>query len=241
MISWYKNRVCLNVLANSLVNAKEVYNAAEGFVLVGLLSSNYSSVQEAVESVKEYQGMCHQAISIGLGGGNPNQWKMVSDISTQVQPAHINQVFSAVSYTRAKNPDAFINALVSPTEEVGMVNISVGPLSKDLPKAIIPIETAIAMVKEMGGNSIKFFPMNGLKSLDSYQAVAKACADMDFGLEPTGGIDLENFEQILRIAIDAGVPKIIPHVYSSIIGPDKSTNIKDVSKLMEIIIRVLGS
>ncbi|GJM78912.1 hypothetical protein HMSSN139_14080 [Paenibacillus sp. HMSSN-139] len=42
-----------------------------------------------------------------------------------------------------------------------------------------------------------------------------------FALEPTGGIDLANFEAILRIALEAGVPQVIPHVYTSII--DKAT------------------
>ncbi|HBX06307.1 MAG TPA: 2-dehydro-3-deoxyphosphooctonate aldolase, partial [Leclercia adecarboxylata] len=45
--------------------------------------------------------------------------------------------------------------------------------------------------------------------------VAEACARHDFWLEPTGGIDLENYEEILQIALDAGVSKIIPHIYSS--------------------------
>jgi uncharacterized protein (TIGR03581 family) len=47
--------------------------------------------------------------------------------------------------------------------------------------------------------------------------VARACAEHDFWLEPTGGIDLENFEPIMEIALEAGVSKIIPHIYSSII------------------------
>jgi hypothetical protein len=34
--------------------------------------------------------------------------------------------------------------------------------------------------------------------------VAEACARHDFWLEPTGGIDLENYGEILQIALDAG-------------------------------------
>ncbi|MDI5754392.1 KDGP aldolase, partial [Salmonella enterica subsp. enterica serovar Montevideo] len=43
-------------------------------------------------------------------------------------------------------------------------------------------------------------------------------------LEPTGGIDLENFAEILHIALDAGVSKIIPHIYSSIIDKVSGNN-----------------
>lgn len=59
--------------------------------------------------------------------------------------------------------------------------------------------------------------MGGLKHRAEFEAVAKACAAHDFWLEPTGGIDLENYSEILKIALDAGVSKIIPHIYSSII------------------------
>jgi uncharacterized protein (TIGR03581 family) len=102
-----------------------------------------------------------------------------------------------------------------------MVNLATGPLSSQAPAAIVPIETAIALLKDMGGSSIKFFNMKGLDHIEEYKAVAKACAEYDFYLEPTGGIDLENFQEIVQIAVDAGVKKIIPHVYSSII--DKTT------------------
>ena len=86
----------------------------------------------------------------------------------------------------------------------------------------------------MGADSLKFFPMGGLKVADELKAVAEACARHDFILEPTGGIDLDNFEQIMKIILDAGVPRVIPHVYSSII--DKATGNtrpEDVAALMD--------
>ena len=54
-------------------------------------------------------------------------------------------------------------------------------------------------------------------------------------LEPTGGIDLANFEEICRIAIDAGVKRIIPHVYTSIIdSATNNTRVEDVNTLYTI-------
>ena len=92
----------------------------------------------------------------------------------------------------------------------------------------------------MGGSSVKFYPMNGLAHKEEYRAVAKACAEMDFILEPTGGIDLDNFEEIVQIAVDAGVKKIIPHVYSSIIdqktGDTKPEDVKKLYHMMENIL-----
>ena len=241
MANWYKDQVCLNVLAKNVENAKEIYKAAEGHVLVGVLSANYDSVTSAIEDMKMYQNALDNNISVGLGGGNPAQWKMVAEISEILKPEHSNQIFSAVGYTRAKiGESGMINALVSPSGTPGMVKISTGPLSSKAIAAIIPIETAIAMIKEIGGNSVKYFPMKGLTTKDEYIAVANACAKDDFMLEPTGGIDLSNFEEIVKIAKEAGVKRIIPHVYSSIMDEEGKTKVTDVGILMEIIKKIYG-
>lgn len=221
--NYLEERLCLNVLANSVENAKECYDAADGHVILGVLSKNYSSDAAAIEDMKKYASATNNALSVGLGAGDPNQSQMVSRISKELQPQHVNQVFTGVGTSRALlgQNDTVINGLVSPTGKVGLVNIATGPLSSKAPAAEVPIETAIQLLKDMGGSSIKYFPMKGLAHKEEYQAVAKACAENDFYLEPTGGIDLENFEEIVQIAVDAGVKKIIPHVYSSII--DKET------------------
>lgn len=169
------------------------------------------------------------------------QSQMVSRVSKVLKPQHVNQVFTGVATSRALlgEDETVINGLISPTGKVGLVNIATGPLSSQQPAAEVPIETAIALLKDMGGTAVKFFPMKGLKHKDEYEAVAEACAKYDFNHEPTGGIDLDNFEEILQIAVDAGVKKIIPHVYSSIIGDDGLTRPEDVKKLYEIVKKVL--
>ncbi|KPA54428.1 MULTISPECIES: 2-dehydro-3-deoxy-phosphogluconate aldolase [Photobacterium] len=234
---FYKNRVCLNVLAGSIDNAAEIYDAAEGHVLVGVLSKNYPDVQTAVEEMKKYSDKINNAVSVGLGAGDPNQSMMVSLISQHIQPQHINQVFTGVATSRALvgQDQSIVNGLISPTGTVGMVKISTGPLSSCNKEAIVPVESAIAMLKDMGGSSVKYFPMGGLETREEFAYVAKACAEQDFWLEPTGGIDLENFEEIMQIALDAGVTKIIPHIYSSIIDKETgNTRPEDVRTLLEM-------
>ncbi|TRZ40129.1 oxo-acid lyase [Niallia circulans] len=236
---FYKNRVALNVLANSVENAKEVFEAAKGYVLVGVLSKDYSTVEEAVTAMKEYGKEIDEAVSIGLGAGDNRQAAVVAEIAKYYSGSHINQVFPSVGATRANlgEKDSWINSLVSPTGRAGYVNISTGPVSAaHEEQAIVPIKTAIALVRDMGGNALKYFPMKGLSSEDEFRAVAKACGEEGFALEPTGGIDKENFEPILRIALEANVPQVIPHVYSSII--DKTTgktNVEDVCELLETV------
>ncbi|TQI68499.1 KDGP aldolase [Clostridium sp. KNHs216] len=238
-INYYHHRVCLNVLAGSLKNAEEIYRAAEKHVEVGVLSASYPDVPSAVEDMKKYMDVLEGNLSVGLGGGNPAQWKAVAEIAKEVKANHFNQVFSAVGYTRANvgNESSHINALVSPSGTAGMVKISTGPLSKDCEQpAVIPVDTAIAMIREMGGNSIKFFPMGGLKCREELKAVAQACAGNHFILEPTGGISPDNFREIMEIILQAGVEKIIPHVYSSIIDKESgNTKIDAVKNLLSVV------
>lgn len=239
---FYKDRVCINVLANSIENAKEIYDAIDGHILVGLLSKNYPTVEAAVEDMKLYAKEINNAVSVGLGAGDPNQWKMVAEISKELQPPHVNQVFTGVGYTRALlgQNETLVNALISPCGKVGYVKISTGPLSSKAEDGIVPVETAIEILKDMGASSAKFFSMNGLKTIEEYKALAEACAKQDFILEPTGGIDLDNFEEILTIALKAGVKKVIPHLYTSIV--DKATGntkVEDIMKIYEIIKRVV--
>jgi uncharacterized protein (TIGR03581 family) len=225
---FYKERAALNVLANSVENAKEVFEAAEGHVLVGVLSKDYSTVEEAVKAMKEYGKEIDEAVSIGLGAGDNRQAAVVAEIAKSYAGSHINRA-------NLGEKDSWINSLVSPTGKVGYVNISTGPVSAAHDEqAIVPVKTAIALVRDMGGNALKYFPMKGLSYEEEFRAVAYACGEEGFALEPTGGIDKENFETILRIALEADVPKIIPHVYSSIIDQKTGkTKVNDVRELLE--------
>jgi len=236
--NYLENRICLNVLANSVENAKDCYEAAEGHIVLGVLSKNYPTDEAAIEDMKKYAAATNNALSVGLGAGDPNQSQMVSRISKELQPQHVNQVFTGVGTSRALlgQNETIVNGLVSPTGKVGIVNIATGPLSSQTPAGEVTIETAIRLLQDMGGSSIKFFPMKGLAHIEEYKAVAEACARYDFYLEPTGGIDLENFEEIVQIAVDAGVKKIIPHVYSSIIDSTTGdTRPEDVKTLLGMI------
>lgn len=239
---FYRGRTALNVLAKDVTNAKEIFAAAEGHVLVGVLSKDYKTVEEAVAAMKQYGQEIEDAVSIGLGAGDNRQAAVVAEIAKHYPGSHINQVFPAVGATRANlgEKDSWINSLVSPSGRVGYVNISTGPISAAQNElAIVPVASAIALVRDMGGNALKYFPMQGLSLEEEYRAVAKACAEADFALEPTGGIDMDNFEAILQIALEAGVQQVIPHVYSSIIDKESGqTRIQDVRDLLAIMKRL---
>lgn len=239
MSIYYKNQLCLNCLCKDLKNAQDIMKVMDGHVLIGLLSADYASAEDAVNEMMKYQVALNGQISVGLGGGDPNQWKMVAEIASKLKPAHVNQIFPAVGYTRANCENSHINALVSPSGKPGSVKISTGPISRNKDAAQVPAATAIAMIREMGGNSLKFYPMGGLKCKDELIAVAKACAEADFILEPTGGITTDNLEEILSIILDAGVKQIIPHVYTSIMDDMGCTKLSEVEKITAIFKKLL--
>ncbi|MED3550941.1 2-dehydro-3-deoxy-phosphogluconate aldolase [Cytobacillus praedii] len=240
---FYKGRVSLNVLANSIQNAKNIFQEMDGHVLIGMTASNFPSAESAAKVIEEYGKEIDHAISIGLGNGDNRQAKVVATIAKLYPVTHINQVFPYVGITRAnlEEKNSWINSLVSPTGKAGFVNISTGPISStNKEKAIVPIKAAISLVRDMGGNALKYFPMDGLSCEEEFRMVAQACGEEGFSLEPTGGLNKENFESILRIALEANVRQVIPHVYSSIINRESGgTNLDDIRELYKIMKRLV--
>ena len=240
-IKFYNGRVALNVLAKDLENALAVYEAAEGHAVVGLLSKKYNTVEEGVKEVQEYLGKLG-VVSVGLGAGDPSQFEKAALIAAQTDPGHVNQVFTGAGYAAGALKASgfsrtYINVLMSPTGEPGRVKISTGELSEKEKAAIVDVDTAVAMLKDMRAHSVKFFPMGGLKSLEELKEVAKASERGNLELiEPTGGIDLENFEEILKVCVESSIPRIMPHIYGSIIDKETGlTRVEDIKKLYEIV------
>lgn len=64
-INFYRNRVAINVLAKDIANAREIFDAAEGHAVIGVLSAQFSSVDEDPE-VKRWMAEI-PSISVGLG------------------------------------------------------------------------------------------------------------------------------------------------------------------------------
>lgn len=236
-VRFYKDRVAVNLLAGSLENAKEINDALDSHAIIGVLSKNFDDVESGVAHVEKYMKELG-VVSVGLGAGDPKQWNKAMKIAGETKPGHVNQVFTTAPCTKGYligkgDDDTIVNALISPTDDVNKVKISTGPYSADAQEAIVDVNTALMMLKDSGVDSIKFFHMKGNKYIENLKVVAKASVEIGIPvIEPTGGITVENFEEILKVCIDAGCQKIIPHVYSSII--DKETGMTEVDKVKEI-------
>ena len=239
-INFYKDRVALNCLVKDIKNAKEVAEAIDGHAALGVLSKQFNSAEEGIEVVREYLKEVPATISVGLGAGDPTQWEKAAKISAATNPGHVNQVFTSAPIAKGMlmangHTDTRVNSLMSPTGVVGKVKISTGALSESGEAVLADVETAVMMLKDMQVDAVKFFPMGGLKSIEELKAVAAACAKYDIMLEPTGGITKENFREILKVCLDAGVNKVMPHVYNAIINENGETVVEDVKELYEII------
>ncbi|MFD7525578.1 KDGP aldolase [Paenibacillus chitinolyticus] len=231
----------LNVLAKTAENAKQIVEAAEGRVYVGLMVKNFPSVDEAVKTVEEFQA-AGVPVSVGLGAGDPAMWSKVVDVSVRTKPAHVNQVFPAAGYTLGAmravgSEDTLVNALITPSGTAGQVRIATGPTSVSFENDTISCEAAAAMLAEIGVHSVKFYPIGGTKHLDELAAMVKASVAQGIKIfEPTGGIDIDTIGKVVEVCAENGAEIIIPHVYTSIIDSATGlTRIEDVKELMRAI------
>ncbi|WP_432403815.1 2-dehydro-3-deoxy-phosphogluconate aldolase [Wukongibacter sp. M2B1] len=244
-IKFYKDKVAINFLAKDAENGKEIYDAIEGHTAVGVLSKQFKDHKEGVTYVRNFMEKV-PCVSVGLGDGDPYQGIKAAIIASKTNPGHVNQVFTSAGFASGalnanEHNDTAINVLISPTGTVGKVRINTGPLSSKQNDAIIDVETALAMILDMEAHSVKFYPMGGKKSIKELEYVANACSKMGIAMiEPTGGINLDNFEEILKVCLDSGIEKVMPHVYGAAIDKETGkTRVDIVEKLYEIVKRIV--
>lgn len=232
-----KPKIHLNLLARDVENAKQIHALADGRVLVGVLVKAFPSAEEAITAVKQYQ-QAGVPVSVGLGAGDPTQWKKVAQVAVQTQPDHVNQVFPAAGYTlgglqAVGNSHTIVNALIAPGGEPGKVRVTTGPISSNLSE-VVSCDAAAAMLAEIGVHSVKFYPVNGLEKLDEIKAMAQAAVRYGIPVfEPTGGIDAPTIRSIVQVCLEAGVEHVIPHIYTSIV--DKETGLTRLDQVEELL------
>ena len=68
-IQFYKNKVAVNVLAKDIENAKEIVEAIDGHVAVGVLSKQFNTAEEGIIEVEKWLKEI-PTVSVGLGEGD---------------------------------------------------------------------------------------------------------------------------------------------------------------------------
>lgn len=225
-IPFYKDKFAINLLAKDLDNALEISEQVDGHMLVGVLAKDFDTIEACADRVRKYLKKLPN-VSVGMGGGDPAQAPRAAQVAALTNPGHVNQTFTGAMFTEglltgAKCFDTITNCMMYPTGTVGMVQISTGAVSDKHEKGIVSVETAACMLRDVGVPSVKFFNMHGLKHIEELKALAEACAKYGVPIvEPTGGLDPDNVAQVVKVCLDAGVERVIPHIYTSIV--DKAT------------------
>lgn len=234
-LDFYKDKVIVNLLAKDLDNAVEATNVLDGHALVGVLTKNYPTVEACVADVKAYMKKLPN-VSVGLGAGDPKQWKMVAEVAALTDPGHANEVFTGAMYCQGALAAAgcthtVVNCLISPTGIPGKVKISTGPVSSECRDLIVDVEDAMNLMRDLGLPSIKYYDIHGTAHLEELKVVAQAAVKAGIPImEPTGGLGPDNVKEIVKICYNAGCERIIPHVYTSIIDKETKRTRADLTK-----------
>ncbi|MCI1589947.1 MULTISPECIES: KDGP aldolase [Heyndrickxia] len=234
-----QQKVIFNVLAKDITNAIDIVKVAGDRILVGLMVKSFPDEQSIINEVKLYKEQ-HIPVSVGLGAGDPTQWKKVADVSVKTIPDHINQVFPASAYTlgrmeEVRSSETIINALIEPSGIPGKVMISTGPNSSKW-RETVSVGLAASMLADIGVDSVKFYPIDGDQRLDEVAEMVKAATGAGIKVfEPTGGITLENVERIVQTCLENGAQIVIPHLYTSLVDKDSGeTRIGDIERLISM-------
>lgn len=226
----YHRAVLINIQCSNFDDALQAAKRFPG-TLVGVMAKSYACLQQGIDFAHQLRN-AGIMVSAGLGDGCPGQWERALQLALGAKTEHLNQVFPAAALSQKAleqaGVDTCVNALIRPSGRPGLVNISTGPLSEQSAEAVVPAETAAAMLSEVGVRSLKFFPMWGIKALPEAIALAKAAARYNMILEPTGGLTPENVGPIVAALLDAGATHIIPHLYGSL--KDTATGGLDMGK-----------
>jgi 2-dehydro-3-deoxy-phosphogluconate aldolase len=232
--------VKLNVLAANAENAKQIVEAAEGNIYIGIMVKPFPTIEEAASVVNELQQM-NIPVSVGLGAGDPAQWEKVADVAVKTKPAHVNQVYPAAGYTIAAlkavgSENTIVNALVRPSGEKGRVSILTGPISKNYDECI-SCEAAAALLQESHISSLKFYPIGGDQHLDEVAAMVRAAVHAGIKIfEPTGGINVDSVGAVVKTCLENGAEIVIPHIYTAMV--DKKTGLTDPKAIKELLDRL---
>lgn len=211
-------KALINIECSELDQCLAVKEHFGDVFLVGVMAKTFPDISQGCKVVGKLQ-TAGIRVSAGLGGGSPQQWERALKLALNSHTEHLNQIFPAAALSQClllqNGGRTIVNALVRPSGKEGEVIIGTGPLSDSIYSAV-SVRTAAAMLKETGVSSIKLYPIEGVVHFRELEAVARAAAEFDMMLEPTGGISPENVGQVVRICLNAGVKHIMPHLYGSL-------------------------
>lgn len=221
-----------NFLAKDKQNALEIIEAGEGYIVPGIVSSDFENIEDGIKKVEELKEVA-PVVSIGLGdNGNPANWNKVLQIAAGSNPGHINQPFEKSSFSRgflqSEGIDQVVNGLVAPTGKVGYVKVS---------GLEVKVEDLVDIAISMGIESIKFMPLKGTVHLDELVYLCRVAAEKGItSVEPAGGISADNIVEIVNAVKETGLGLFMPHIFGSTIDKETGKTIpEEVAKIVQLV------
>jgi 2-dehydro-3-deoxy-phosphogluconate aldolase len=219
-----------NFLAKDKQNAEEIIEAGEGYIVPGIVSSDFENIEDGIKKVEELKEVT-PVVSIGLGdNGNPGNWRKVLEIAEGSNPGHINQPFEKSNYSRgylqAKGLDQTVNGLVAPAGKVGFVKLS---------GMEIKVEELVDLALDMGIEAIKLMPLKGTTHLEELVYLCRVAAEKGItAIEPAGGISSDNIAEIVHAVRKTRIPIFMPHIFGSTIDKETGRTIpEEVAKIIQ--------
>lgn len=215
-------QILLNVQTDSLRTAVILPQMYPNRIIIGVTAQRFPALDEGIALIRQTQenGVL---VSAGLGDGAADQWQRALDLALATRPFHLNHVFPAAALSRRALKDAgaaaIVNGLIKPSGVTGAVRIGTRPLSASHGDETVSAELAINLLHEVGVETVKFFPLRGLRHLDELARVAEVAVSRNMMIEPTGGLTPKNLPSILETCIGAGARRIMPHLYTSVEDP----------------------
>lgn len=215
-----------NFLAKDAKNASDIMEAGAGYVVPGITSDQYKSIEDAILKVEELKTVA-STVSIGLGGGgNTGNWKRALEIAAASSPGHLNQPFETASYSKGylAEKEQLVNALVKPTGKVGKIQLANSG-------KVFNVEQFLEIASCLGIESIKLMPINGTVHLDELiHLTEKAQIYGIKGVEPAGGINLTNIKDIALSVKNIEIDFFMPHIFGAAMDSDTGETIPEIAR-----------
>jgi 2-dehydro-3-deoxy-phosphogluconate aldolase len=226
----WRNTTLFNFLAADIEDVQTIVKLTNGYVVPGIVVSNFTNTEEAILKVKELQTVT-DVISIGLGdNGNVGNFSKVLSVAKHCNNIHINQPIETAGFAKALHPSVYVNALVRPSGKIGYV--------KAIGNELYKIEDVVDICLESNISSIKFMSIEGEKYLDECAFVSEVAAKKGiYGIEPAGGIHSGNIMNITDTILATGISFFMPHIFGSVL--DKHTG-KIIPAEVEKLLQAIG-
>lgn len=184
----------------------------------GVVLSDFAETDAAVDRVKRWTDW-GISVSVGLGDGDPRQWRRALDAAMASGAPHLNQPWASAGYAwgvlSASRSSVLVNALVSPQDPITF-RVQTNPDTAST-TVLAPIEDILQGLGVLGVPSVKYFPLRGPDARQMVSDLARIMSRTDGPkiLEPSGGMHPNDLSWLLDLAESTGVT-VIPHIYSAL-------------------------